>query len=51
MIKNQDELDLLEVDPEKEKYLNQYRKNILAFAMCGRKKPTINLIKQMEPQP
>lgn len=45
-IKNQDELDLLDVDPEKEAHLNRYRRNIVTMALCARKKqsPTIPFI-------
>lgn len=37
-IKNSDDLDILEIDPQKENYLNNYRKNITIFASCGRRK-------------
>ena len=42
VIKSQDDLDLLEVDPQKENFINRYRKNIINFAVCGRKRQ-INL--------
>jgi hypothetical protein len=38
LIKNSDDLDILEVDPEKDNFINHYRKNIILFASCGKKK-------------
>jgi len=38
VVKGEDELDLLEADPEKENYINNYRKYLINFAACGRKK-------------
>jgi hypothetical protein len=37
-IKNSDDLDILEVDPQKESYMTNYRRNITFFASCGRRK-------------
>lgn len=38
MIKAQDEIYLLDIDPEKEKYMINYRKNIFKAAMGKRKR-------------
>lgn len=43
-IKSQDDCDLLEADPEKEHFMNQYRKNIFHFATCGLRKHMANSI-------
>ncbi len=41
VIKNSDELDILEADTEKENYLSNYRKNIVLFATCGKKRSNL----------
>jgi hypothetical protein len=45
-VKSQDDCDLLEADPEKENYMSHYRRNIMHFASCGRRRPqmTVNSI-------
>ena len=40
IVKSQDDCDLLENDPEKDSYMSNYRKNIINFANCGRKRQT-----------
>lgn len=35
-IKNKDELELLDADPQKEDFINNYKKNLLRFAYCGK---------------
>ena len=48
-MKNQDELDLLEVfidllktDPQKQHFLTNYKKNLIRFAHCGKSKGISN---------
>ena len=38
IVKSQDDCDLLENDPEKDNFMSNYRKNIINFANCGRKR-------------
>jgi hypothetical protein len=40
-IKNSDDLDILENDPDKDNFVNNYRKNIILFASCGKKKSAL----------
>lgn len=46
IVKSQDDCDLLENDPEKDSYMNNYRKKIINFANCGRKRQTTLQISQ-----
>lgn len=47
-IKNSDDLDILEVDPQKESYLASYRRNITFFASCGRRKSSIQQMASLQ---
>ena len=48
-IKNSDDLDILEIDPQKENYHNNYRKNIIFFASCGRRRSPLQQISSLMP--
>lgn len=50
VVKSQDELDLLEIDPEKENFQSKYRKNIINFALCGRRK-AMQCLQSLLPEP
>jgi hypothetical protein len=47
-IKNSDDLDILEADPQKESYLSSYRLNIAFLTSCGRRKPSIQQMSSLQ---